>query len=126
MVENDRPKDYTWIRNLDDLVLLDSGQLDGPDHGSHLQSGKEVGQEAQNVDSDGLVHVDDVLQREVAEVEGQSVPAKPLDQLQVVERVGHARRNVRSGADPSNVAPGKLVRAVEREQGCEPDAVAQI
>jgi len=70
------------------------------------------------------VHVDHVLERQVTKVEGQRVPAEPLHQLQVVERVGHARCHVGSSTDPGDVAPGKLLWAVEREQGCEPDTVA--
>jgi hypothetical protein len=80
-------KKFTRIWNFDDLIFLDSGKLNGADHRPDFKSGKEVCQEAEDVCSNGLVHVDDVLEGQVAEVEGERVTAETLDQLQVVQRV---------------------------------------
>jgi hypothetical protein len=71
----------TWIWHFNDLGFLDSWQLYGPDDRPELKSGEEVGQETEDVDADRLVHVDDVLQGEVAKVEGKSVTTKSLNEL---------------------------------------------
>ena len=80
-----RVRPLTWITDLNDLVLLHPrllhGGLDGPD----LEDAEEVRYEAHDVLSDGLVHVDHVLDGQVAVVEGERVGAEALQQLDVVQ-----------------------------------------
>jgi hypothetical protein len=59
------------------------------------------------------VHVDDIFERQVAEIEGQSIAAEPLNELEIVEGIGHARSYVSTLSDPGYVAPWELVGAVE-------------
>ena len=68
----------TWIRDFNHLIFLHPGQLNSPDDRPDFQPGKEICEEAKNVEADGVVHVDNVLQGQVAEVEGKIVPAKSL------------------------------------------------
>lgn len=87
----------------------------------NLQELKEVGQEANDVLSDGRVHVSKVFDAQVAHIEGQGIAAEPLDQLDVVQGVSHGGR-----VSEGNLTPRQIIGAVQGDEGGQTNAIRQL
>ncbi len=67
------------------------------------------------------MHVDDVLDGQVAHVEGEAVAAESLQQLDVVQRVGHGR-----GVPQGEVRGREVARTIEADDGGQAHAIRQV
>ena len=66
----------TWIRQVDNLVHLYPRERHDLGVGAELQDAPEVGHETDHVLLDGQVHVDNVLDRQVAVIKRERIRAK--------------------------------------------------
>ena len=97
----------TWIRNLDDFIPGHAGEKNVSGSPQELRSGfqdiEQIRGQAEDVGLDGIVQVDDILYGHVAYIERKGRSAKSLQDLDVIQGIGHGRRISQSQLRPIEV-----------------------